>query len=190
LNSLYISFFKGGKHVDHIIDQIVNIIKPLVDPNLKNGIKKIVIKNHLCVFVNALIENPAFSSQTKDILTTSVSDFGSKCVVDVTTVKEWAERSGLVEELMSDALAREALFCEYGFWFLGNSQDQGKMIPSVAFFLFYAAHESFFKGRPARKRKKVTVVEDLSDIVKLEDANWAGDGDRSEECRLLITEGE
>ncbi|PIO53216.1 hypothetical protein TELCIR_25459, partial [Teladorsagia circumcincta] len=69
----------GGKHVDHITDQIVNIVKPLVDAKLKHGIKKVLIKNHLCVFVNALIENPAFSSQTKDVLTTSVSDFGSKC---------------------------------------------------------------------------------------------------------------
>ncbi|XGW14549.1 hypothetical protein V3C99_000671, partial [Haemonchus contortus] len=142
----------GGKHVDHIADQIVNIIKPLVDPNLKSGIKKVVIKNHLCTFVNALIENPAFSSQTKDVLTTSVSAFGSKCVVDATAVKEWAERSGLIEDLTSDALARE--------------------------------------GRPPRKSRKAAVVEDLSDIVKLEDANWAGNGDRSEECRLLITEGD
>ncbi len=28
------------------------------------------IKNHLAVFVNALIENPAFDSQTKETLTT------------------------------------------------------------------------------------------------------------------------
>uniref|UniRef100_A0A0N4WRI8 DNA topoisomerase 2 n=1 Tax=Haemonchus placei TaxID=6290 RepID=A0A0N4WRI8_HAEPC len=143
--------FQGGKHVDHIADQIVNIIKPLVDPNLKSGIKKVVIKNHLCTFVNALIENPAFSSQTKDVLTTSVSAFGSKCVVDAAAIKEWAERSGLIEDLTSDALARE--------------------------------------GRPPRKSRKAAVVEDLSDIVKLEDANWAGNDDRSEECRLLITEG-
>ncbi|KAK5967928.1 DNA topoisomerase 2 [Trichostrongylus colubriformis] len=145
-------FFQGGKHVDYVADQIVNIIKPLIDKNLKNGIKKVVVKNHLCVFVNALIENPAFSSQTKDVLTTSVSDFGSKCAVDVTAITEWAERIGLVEDLTSDGLSRE--------------------------------------GRPARKPRKPAVAEDLSDIVKLEDANWAGNGARSEECRLLITEGD
>ncbi|EPB79848.1 DNA gyrase/topoisomerase IV, A subunit [Ancylostoma ceylanicum] len=141
---------EGGKHVDHIVDQLVNIIKPLVDSQLKTGIKKIVIKNQLCVFVNALIENPAFSSQTKDVLTTAARDFGSKCVCDAATVQTWAVESGLVDELTSEAQAKE--------------------------------------GRPARKMKPK--VEDLSDIVKLEDANWAGDITHSQDCRLLITEGD
>ena len=35
------------------------------------------------VFVNALIENPAFDSQTKDTLTTKQSKFGSKCEVRI-----------------------------------------------------------------------------------------------------------
>ncbi|VDO64350.1 unnamed protein product [Heligmosomoides polygyrus] len=141
----------GGKHVDHITDQLVNIIKPLVDANVKNGVKKVVIRNHLFVFVNALIENPAFNSQTKGVLTTLIPEFGSKCPLDSAVVKEWAERSGLLDELTSDALARE--------------------------------------GRPERRRRKV-IPEDLSDIVKLEDANWAGDSRHLEECRLLITEGD
>ncbi|VDL73776.1 unnamed protein product [Nippostrongylus brasiliensis] len=141
----------GGKHVDHVVDQLVNIIKPLVDANVKSGVKRVAIKNHLCLFVNALIENPAFNSQTKGVLTTPVSDFGSKCAVDSAVVREWAERSGLVDELTSDTLAREA--------------------------------------RPQRKQRKV-VSEDLSDIVKLEDANWAGNAGHMEECRLLITEGD
>ncbi|RCN34632.1 hypothetical protein ANCCAN_19521 [Ancylostoma caninum] len=109
-----------------------------------------IIKNQLCVFVNALIENPAFSSQTKDVLTTAARDFGSKCVCDAATVQTWALESGLVDELTSEAQAKE--------------------------------------GRPARKTKRK--VEDLSDIVKLEDANWAGDSTHSQDCRLLITEGE
>ncbi|CAJ0597101.1 unnamed protein product, partial [Cylicocyclus nassatus] len=50
----------GGKHVDYIVDQLVNIVKPLVDSHLKTGIKRVAIKHQLCVFVNALIENPAF----------------------------------------------------------------------------------------------------------------------------------
>ncbi|PIO72799.1 DNA topoisomerase II [Teladorsagia circumcincta] len=33
----------GGKHVDHITDQIVNIVKPLVDAKLKHGIKKVLV---------------------------------------------------------------------------------------------------------------------------------------------------
>ncbi|VDM77567.1 unnamed protein product [Strongylus vulgaris] len=97
----------GGKHVDYIVDQIVNIIKPLVDSHLKNGIKKVAIKHQLCVFVNALIENPAFTSQTKDVLTTAVREFGSKCECDAERVQAWAIDSGLVDELTSEAQAKE-----------------------------------------------------------------------------------
>ncbi|ETN78395.1 DNA gyrase/topoisomerase IV, A subunit, partial [Necator americanus] len=140
----------GGKHVDYITDQLLNIIKPLVDSYLKTGIKKNAIKNKICVFVNALIENPAFSSQTKEILTTAIADFGSKCICDVTSVQTWAMESGLVDELTCEALAKE--------------------------------------GRPAKKVKPKT--EDLSDIVKLEDANWVGDATHSQDCRLLVTEGD
>jgi DNA topoisomerase-2 len=38
-----------------------------------------VIKQHLWVFVRCLIENPAFSSQTKERMTLPMKDFGSKC---------------------------------------------------------------------------------------------------------------
>ena len=37
------------------------------------------IKNHCFVFVNALIENPTFDSQTKENMTLQAKKFGSKC---------------------------------------------------------------------------------------------------------------
>jgi DNA topoisomerase-2 len=42
-------------------------------------LKPFQIKGHLWIFVNALIENPAFDSQTKETLTLKGSLFGSKC---------------------------------------------------------------------------------------------------------------
>ena len=44
-------------------------------PKLK--IKPYVIKNNLYVFVNCLIENPTFDTQTKEYLTLKQSAFGS-----------------------------------------------------------------------------------------------------------------
>lgn len=35
------------------------------------------MKNHLCVFVNGLVENPAFNSQSKEALTSKETAFGS-----------------------------------------------------------------------------------------------------------------
>ena len=37
------------------------------------------VKNHLWIFVNCLIENPSFDSQTKENMTLLVKNFGSKC---------------------------------------------------------------------------------------------------------------
>lgn len=45
----------------------------------KVALTKPMIKNHLFVFVNCLIENPAFDSQTKVSLTLQKQKFGSDC---------------------------------------------------------------------------------------------------------------
>ncbi len=37
------------------------------------------VKNHLWVFINCLIENPTFDSQTKENMTLQAKSFGSKC---------------------------------------------------------------------------------------------------------------
>ena len=37
------------------------------------------MKNHVWVFINALIENPTFDSQTKENMTLQAKSFGSHC---------------------------------------------------------------------------------------------------------------
>lgn len=57
---------KGGTHVNYITEQIVEKIKEKIEKKDKNlKVKPFQIKGHLWIFVNALIENPAFDSQTK-----------------------------------------------------------------------------------------------------------------------------
>lgn len=73
---------KGGTHVAYIADQIVSGIVDLVKKKNKAApVKPFQIKNHLWVFVNCLVENPAFDSQTKENMTLSAKKFGSKCVL-------------------------------------------------------------------------------------------------------------
>ncbi|CRG90833.1 DNA topoisomerase II [Talaromyces islandicus] len=74
----------GGSHVNYIADQICNRLADAVKKKNKQGatLKASQIRNHIFVFVNALIVNPAFTSQTKEQLTTKPSQFGSKCVLD------------------------------------------------------------------------------------------------------------
>lgn len=72
---------RGGKHVDYVADQVISKVIELVKK--KNGknttLKPHQLKTHLWVFVNCLIENPTFDSQTKDTMTLQSKNFGSKC---------------------------------------------------------------------------------------------------------------
>lgn len=72
---------RGGKHVDYVADQIVSKVAEIIKKKNKQGInvKPFQIKNHLWVFVNCLIENPTFDSQTKETMTLQSKSFGSKC---------------------------------------------------------------------------------------------------------------
>ncbi|KAG7532678.1 DNA topoisomerase type IIA subunit A/C-terminal [Arabidopsis thaliana x Arabidopsis arenosa] len=75
-----IATIKGGTHVDYVTNQVTKYIVRIVNKKKKySNVKTHDVKNHLWVFVNALIDNPAFDSQTKERLTLPESSFGSKC---------------------------------------------------------------------------------------------------------------
>ncbi|CAK7565748.1 MAG: DNA topoisomerase 2 [Sporothrix epigloea] len=79
----------GGTHVNYIADQICNAL--LTDLNKRkkgHSLKLNHIRNHIFIFVNCFIDNPAFSSQTKEQMTTKVSAFGSKCVLSDAFIKK------------------------------------------------------------------------------------------------------
>jgi DNA topoisomerase-2 len=73
---------RGGKHVDYVADQIVSKMVDIIKKKNKAGVnvKPFQIRNHLWVFVNCLIENPTFDSQTKETMTLQSKNFGSKCI--------------------------------------------------------------------------------------------------------------
>ncbi|KAI3445041.1 hypothetical protein Pfo_001706 [Paulownia fortunei] len=76
-----IATVKGGTHVDYVTNKItshlVSVMKNKNKKNKKFDLKPHTVKNHLWVFVNALIDNPAFDSQTKETLTLRAASFGS-----------------------------------------------------------------------------------------------------------------
>ncbi|KAM0910669.1 hypothetical protein ACQ4PT_013993 [Festuca glaucescens] len=92
---------KGGTHVDYVANQIASHVIDAVHKKNKNANMKLhTVKGHLWVFVNALIDNPAFDSQTKETLTTRQGSFGSKCDLSLDFLKKVAN-SGVVENLLS-----------------------------------------------------------------------------------------
>lgn len=60
------------------------------------------VKNRLHVFVNSLIENPAFESQSKEYLTTSVKNFGSTCVIPESFYENFFKDSDIIDHLLYD----------------------------------------------------------------------------------------
>ncbi|KAE8675459.1 Detected protein of confused Function [Hibiscus syriacus] len=77
-----ISTTKGGTHVDHVTDLISKYVMESINKKKrkkKNHVKVADVKNNMWVFVNALIDNPTFDSQTKETLTLDQSKFGSIC---------------------------------------------------------------------------------------------------------------
>ena len=93
-----INTFKGGRHVDHIADKIKDkVMKQLSKKN--SGIKPAHIKDNLFIFVKCLLINPAFSSQSKEELTTAVRNFGSQIEISDNFIKKLL-KIGLQDEVL------------------------------------------------------------------------------------------
>ncbi|XP_063778296.1 DNA topoisomerase 2-beta [Pseudophryne corroboree] len=93
---------KGGRHVDYVVDQIVSKLIDVVKKKNKAGVsvKPFQVKNHVWVFVNCLIENPTFDSQTKENMTLQAKSFGSKCPLSEKFSKA-ASNCGIVESILN-----------------------------------------------------------------------------------------
>ncbi|XP_070629534.1 DNA topoisomerase 2-alpha isoform X2 [Bos indicus] len=93
---------KGGRHVDYVADQIVTKLVDVVKKKNKGGVavKAHQVKNHMWIFVNALIENPTFDSQTKENMTLQVKSFGSTCQLSEKFIKA-AIGCGIVESILN-----------------------------------------------------------------------------------------
>ena len=73
--------FKGGKHVDYILNQIVRKLSEYIEKKKKIKVNSTTIKEQIMLFIRCDIENPSFDSQTKDYMNTPVAKFGSTCTV-------------------------------------------------------------------------------------------------------------
>ena len=94
----------GGTHVNYIADQVCTKLLDIVTKRNKKGaaLKLAQIRNHIFLFVNCLIVNPAFTSQTKEQLTTKAAQFGSKCIISDLFLKKIA-RTQVIENILAFA---------------------------------------------------------------------------------------
>lgn len=52
------------------------------------------VKNHMWLFVNCLVENPTFDSQTKENMTLQSKSFGSTCPLTDKFIRQVPEERG------------------------------------------------------------------------------------------------
>ena len=69
--------YMGGTHVDYVLNQIITKLREFFKKKHKIEVKPSDIKSHLHIFINCNINRPKFSSQTKENMISSVSDFGT-----------------------------------------------------------------------------------------------------------------
>jgi len=103
-----INTYKGGTHCNYVIDSIIKI---LINDYIKKKDKNIkinatILKDNLIFFINSVIVNPSFSSQTKDTLTTKSDKFGSKYEPSQVFLKKLA-KCGIVEHVIDLAKSKE-----------------------------------------------------------------------------------
>ena len=92
---------KGGTHVNNITSQVVkHIEEALASHKLKSPPSPYIIKNALMVFINCLVENPSFDSQTKDSLTTKTSQFSAQCELPTKQLKQILDGYHIIHNLL------------------------------------------------------------------------------------------
>lgn len=109
-----VNTFEGGTHVDYITNAITRKIKQkLVDKNEKfKAITPNMIKNHIFIFINSIINDPSFGSQTKGRLVTEVSKFGSKCNIDDDVIDKIGKKLTIVAKSINSLTAKDQLNLE------------------------------------------------------------------------------
>ena len=103
-----ISFVNGiwtrsGKHVDEITNQIVSHIITYLETKRKLKVKPSLVKDLIVVFINCSVENPAFSSQTKEVLTSKVS-----CKLTEPFLKKIVKNLSIVDKVIEAQGAKDA----------------------------------------------------------------------------------
>ena len=103
----------GGTHVDMIVKQITEYIQSLLeklpefkDKKVKHVVKLNDVKKHLFIILSAVIENPDFDSQSKEILKTPPEFFGSDCTFTQKQLKSIVEKMNLLEYVKDSLLQK------------------------------------------------------------------------------------
>ena len=90
---------KGGVHVDVVSKLLTSEVVKYIKKKHKKEVPEKYVKNYLSIYLNSVIENPSFDSQTKERLITPKSKFGSQPEISDKFIKKICD-GGLSEKVM------------------------------------------------------------------------------------------
>ena len=101
--------YRGGTHCNYVVDMVV---KSLINDYIKKKNKDVkvtpaVVKDNLVFFIDSVIDNPSFSSQSKETLTTKPSEFGTTYELNKSFMNKLS-KSGIVQQIISLAKFKES----------------------------------------------------------------------------------
>jgi len=103
-----INTYHGGTHLNHVSDQIYKYLIDIIKKKNKDiKVNNQLLKDNLVFFVNSILVNPTFSSQTKEECTLKPDKFGSKYIPNQTFLKKIA-KCGIVEQVIELAKFKES----------------------------------------------------------------------------------
>ena len=116
-----VNTFDGGTHNDHILNQIIPALREKISKRFKTDILPGQIKNHMFLFINSTVINPAFSSQTKEKLITDIKNFGTEIKLtdkfinaiyksEITnSITDWLDQKKVADEKKAEREANKAI---------------------------------------------------------------------------------
>ena len=93
---------RSGKHVDEITNQIVSYFVSHLETKKKIKVRPGLVRDSLAVFINCSVENPNFSSQTKEVMTSKVS-----CKLSEDYLKKLVTKLNIVETVMAQQAVKD-----------------------------------------------------------------------------------
>ncbi len=105
-----ISTFQGGTHVSHVVETITENVRDYIKAQAKYKHLKIqptTIRQYLTFFVNCVIEDPCFSSQTKEFMTSKKKSWctcGNNCADAVCKISD-----DMIKKICDSGLLKEVV---------------------------------------------------------------------------------
>lgn len=106
----HISTMDGGTHVDHVWTKLSKLLVAELakrKDSKKLNITAAMLRHKVRLFINCMIENPVFKTQTKVELTSMAKDFGSNCAITESFAKRVLKNTGLLAQIIKEAQDKE-----------------------------------------------------------------------------------